>query len=242
MTQLTIPLPKAGAPDPYSKDDLLEILTQWHRAPSSEHPEPFPGPLAGKDKLSSWVHSVRQRAQERSIPRQQWANALLAWIPAAPEGKTGFKERLLKFMREVRAAGHWEKGRFWKWEEFKPMFFQLCEKETTRHRLKIGAVAVGSAAALPLIGIPLLGAIGFTSTGIAGGSVAAGLQSAVYGGATGGVFSVFQSIGARAAFPVAYNFVAGAIGAGAAAAAGQGGTSDGDRDLAHFLGDIGDDP
>ncbi|KAF5349702.1 hypothetical protein D9756_008837 [Leucocoprinus leucothites] len=211
---------RVGAPNPYSRDHLLQILTQWHRAPSSEHPELFPGPLAGKDKLTSWVQDVGQRAQGRNIPRQQWANALLAWIPVAPEGETGFKERLLKLIRKMKREGYFQAGRFWNWEQLKHVFFQLC-----------GLAAVGSAIALPLIGIPLLGAIGFTSAGVAGGSIAAGVQSAVYGGATGGVFSVLQSIGARAAFPVAYNFVAGAIGAGAAAAAGQGDTSDGDRDL-----------
>jgi N-acetylmuramic acid 6-phosphate (MurNAc-6-P) etherase len=65
------------------------------------------------------------------------------------------------------------------------------------------------------------------------------MQSVVYGGATGGIFSVLQSIGARAAFPVAYNVVAGAIGAGAAAiATADGGNEDTKID---FLGDIGDD-
>jgi hypothetical protein len=33
----------------------------------------------------------------------------------------------------------------------------------------MGATAIGSAVALPVIGIPLLGVLGFTSAGIAGG-------------------------------------------------------------------------
>ncbi|KAF5350624.1 hypothetical protein D9756_008616 [Leucocoprinus leucothites] len=93
---------------------------------------------------------------------------------------------------------------------------------------------------LPVVGIPLLGAVGFTSIGIAGGSIAAGLQSAVYGGATGGAFSVVQSFGAQGAFPMAYEIVAGAIGAAVAAATGKDGTSNRGCDLADFLGDIGD--
>ena len=49
------------------------------------------------------------------------------------------------------------------------------------------------------------------------GSLAAGLQSAIYGGATGGVFSVLQSIGATAVLapPVAIGLGAGALVAGA---------------------------
>ncbi|KAJ3556068.1 hypothetical protein NP233_g12063 [Leucocoprinus birnbaumii] len=114
MTQLPIltPSPSTTVPEPYSKSDLLEILIHWHQASSSEIPEAFPGPHAGKAKLAAWVHDVRKGAEERRIPRQQWANALLAWLPAAPEGKSGFKERLLTCMRGKREAGHWEKGRF----------------------------------------------------------------------------------------------------------------------------------
>ncbi|KXN82691.1 Quinidine resistance protein 1 [Leucoagaricus sp. SymC.cos] len=207
---------KPGPPEPFSREHLRQVLNSWHWAESLEHPVPFPGPLAGEDNLITWIDAVKMHAEAREIPRQQWANAILSWIPAAEGGKDGFRERLLRTMRAKRAEGEWERGRFWNWENFKDLFLKLCSSEVTKnHR----AAAVGSAAALPLIGIPLLGAIGFTSTGVAGGSIAAGIQSAVYGGATGGVFSVLQSIGARAAFPAVWNLAAGAIGAGATAAA-----------------------
>ena len=42
----------------------------------------------------------------------------------------------------------------------------------------------------------VLSAAGFTAGGVAAGSVAAAAQSAIYGGFTGGVFSVLQSAGA----------------------------------------------
>jgi len=41
----------------------------------------------------------------------------------------------------------------------------------------------------------VLGMVGFTKTGVVAGSIAASVQSAVYGGATMGVFSTFQSAG-----------------------------------------------
>lgn len=42
--------------------------------------------------------------------------------------------------------------------------------------------------------IAALSLLGFTSTGIAAGSFAAWIQSVVYGGATGGIFSILQSM------------------------------------------------
>ncbi|TEB29247.1 hypothetical protein FA13DRAFT_1711236 [Coprinellus micaceus] len=62
-------------------------------------------------------------------------------------------------------------------------------------RVAQGALFVLS---VPLIGIATLNIIGFTAGGVLAGSAAAGLQSAIYGGATGGLFSVLQSIGATA--------------------------------------------
>ena len=47
-------------------------------------------------------------------------------------------------------------------------------------------------AAAPVV----LGVAGFTTGGVAAGSVAAAAQSAIYGGFTGGVFSLLQSAGA----------------------------------------------
>lgn len=48
-----------------------------------------------------------------------------------------------------------------------------------------------------LHGVPiLLSAIGFTLDGIAANSLAAAIQSIIYGGSTCGIFSIFQSVGA----------------------------------------------
>jgi Interferon-induced 6-16 family len=56
-----------------------------------------------------------------------------------------------------------------------------------------GLVAVS----LAFFAIPILG---WTSAGVAAGSVAAAVQSTVYGGATCGLFSVLQSLGATGAW------------------------------------------
>lgn len=110
----------------HSYSDLLEILRQWHRASSPERPASFPGPLARKEILTAWLDDVSARAGMRNISRRQWANATLAWIPATPEGKSGFKEQLLKLLREENVAQQSGNVRFWEWEFFKHRFFHLC--------------------------------------------------------------------------------------------------------------------
>ena len=72
------------------------------------------------------------------------------------------------------------------------------------------------------------------------GSIAAGLQSGIYGGMTGGAFSILQSIAARAALPAAWNAMAAVLGGATAAYRGQGSSID--HDIESFLGDIGDFP
>ena len=75
-----------------------------------------------------------------------------------------------------------------------------------------GVGAVAGVAAAPLV----LSAAGFTAGGVAAGSIAAWVQSTVYGGATCGVFSLLQSAGA-AGLGLAGNAVAGSVGAAVAA-------------------------
>lgn len=81
-------------------------------------------------------------------------------------------------------------------------------KTIGRLLLAVGGVATAGALAIP--------ALGFGSAGVAAGSAAAMIQSAVYGGATTGAFSVLQSIGATMAWAP---FAAGGVAIGASGAA-----------------------
>jgi len=90
---------------------------------------------------------------------------------------------------------------------------------------KIAGISFGlglaSVVAAPLV----LTAAGFTSGGVAAGSAAAAAQSAFYGGATGGIFSILQSAGAVGIGifgNTAIGLAGASAGAGLAAAAGAG--------------------
>jgi len=51
---------------------------------------------------------------------------------------------------------------------------------------------------LPSLVVALVNLLGFTSAGVVGGSLATLIQSALYAGSTGGIFSALQSFGATA--------------------------------------------
>ncbi|KAF8602235.1 hypothetical protein BDV93DRAFT_607683 [Ceratobasidium sp. AG-I] len=89
-----------------------------------------------------------------------------------------------------------------------------------RAAAKAGATGVAVGAAV--FAVPPL--LGFTTAGVAAGSLAAAIQSAVYGAAvpTGSIFAIMQSLGATAT-------IVPAVVAGAAAAAGAGAVGGGGR-------------
>ncbi|EAU93474.1 hypothetical protein CC1G_12068 [Coprinopsis cinerea okayama7 len=84
----------------------------------------------------------------------------------------------------------------------------------------VGAASAILAANLlaPAVCVGALGAIGFSPAGVVGGSIAAGVQSSVYGPFTAGAFSVLQSMGATAAPPAVAPIIGGVAAAGASVA------------------------
>ena len=72
---------------------------------------------------------------------------------------------------------------------------------TARQAVGGTLIGLGAIATIGALAVPVLG---FGVAGVAAGSVAAGIQSAVYGGATTGLFSILQSAGATLAWvPIA---------------------------------------
>jgi len=72
----------------------------------------------------------------------------------------------------------------------------------------IGLLAVGGVAVLPTAGLVVANAAGFSAVGPVAGSLAAGIQSYVYGATTGGVFSIVQGF-AMTSVPAAAHVLAG---------------------------------
>ncbi|CAF0814893.1 unnamed protein product [Adineta ricciae] len=92
------------------------------------------------------------------------------------------------------------------------------ENPRLKKGLIIGGVAVVAAVAAPLAIIPALGAAGFTSAGVAAGSVAAYFQTATT--VSGSLFALCQSAGAVGAVATSTS-----IGVGVTAAAAAGGVT-----------------
>ncbi|KAK7043991.1 hypothetical protein VNI00_008159 [Paramarasmius palmivorus] len=74
-----------------------------------------------------------------------------------------------------------------------------------------GLVGLGAVNLLPSVGVVTLNGLGFTSSGILGGSIATGIQSSVYGPLTSGVFSILQSAGATAVIASPMTLVVGSV-------------------------------
>jgi len=136
------------------------------------------------------------------IPRSQWADAAILYLADY--------DALNMSMRQQRADRLGTGGDIWIWEDFQESLSQVLEERDLRTGIQsfredhpiattvaaAGLVTAGSLFLAPAIIVGGLNAVGFTASGVAGGSVAAGLQSTLYGGATTGVFSACQSIGA----------------------------------------------
>lgn len=102
-------------------------LTEWHRASPDTHPETFPGPLGDKIVLEKWLDDTKERAVACiNLHPSHWSNAALSWIPEALNEVDGFREKLLKHMREKRRRRELEADRFWRWSDFKSVFFETC--------------------------------------------------------------------------------------------------------------------
>jgi len=74
-------------------------------------------------------------------------------------------------------------------------------REVIKHNLKFlgnALISAGLLTLLPTLVVTTVNLIGFTSAGVLQGSLAAVIQAAIYGGQTGGLFSLLQGFGATA--------------------------------------------
>ncbi|RXW20924.1 hypothetical protein EST38_g4944 [Candolleomyces aberdarensis] len=214
---------------PLPSETLKTRLLQWATTSSS-----YPFFKGSSKDLTSWFAIVERAAEENEIFDIQYSEAAIVFI----QGDLAhvMEERQLRYLEK---SGNL----YWRWEEFKDDIRRvvleaekIMEEEAAtpldktkaafeRFRVEhpyifasagAGLMVGGSLVIIPALGILALNAIGFTSTGVAGGSFAALIQSIFYRGATAGLFSILQSAGATAVMPAA-----GAI-AGASSAIGAG--------------------
>lgn len=201
---------------PLTPETLKARLLAW-ASTSSRYPY-FKG--TSKD-LASWFSIVERACEENEILDIQYAEAAIVFIQGD----------LAHVMEERRARYLEESGdNYWRWEDFKDDIRRviveaekiMAEREATPLDKTKAAFArmrqehpyifasagsalmiSGSVVLIPALGILALNAIGFTSAGVAGGSLAAFVQSMFYRGATAGLFSMLQSAGATAVMPAA---------------------------------------
>ncbi|KAF8190070.1 hypothetical protein BJ912DRAFT_965649 [Pholiota molesta] len=166
-----------------------------------------PYPELRSHTVDEWVSKFEFDLQVRSIPRSQWSNAAIIFLTSSGEVNMAMRER-----RHHRVQlGVLE----WPWDEFKSQLYDaLQNKPAYLQRFQqdhptvtavaaitagTGLVIAGTTVLAPSLLVATLNTVGFTASGVGGGTLAAAIQSTFYGGATTGLFATCQSIGATAA-------------------------------------------
>ncbi|KAJ7473263.1 hypothetical protein FB451DRAFT_1248871 [Mycena latifolia] len=200
-----------------ARTDIAAYLTNWH-APT------FNG--QAHENVRTWISGIRDGLEERHVPPSLWAEVALHFLGEEPRRVlNGVKEMMTKLELQD-GRGEWQ----WNWERFTRALVHIhdrvkqdAENESSsigddfnRFRREhpyaaaaagLGMVAVGGITVGPAILVGTLNLLGFSASGVVAGSIAAGIQSAVYGGAvaSGSLFAMAQSatMGGMAVAPVA---------------------------------------
>lgn len=211
-----------------------ERLVQWATT-TSQFPW-FTG-TSGISELRGWFTTIESACEDNEVEEKDMAEAGIMFISG--DLKHVMEERRVMFLEKERDQA------FWRWDDFKDDLVRIvAEAERIKAEAEkdpvsaakdkmaqfrrdhphiaasasVGLAVGGSIVLIPALGILALNAIGFTAGGVAAGSLAAALQSIFYGGATTGLFSILQSVGATAVLPAAGTVLAsvGAVGTGLA--------------------------
>jgi len=154
--------------------------------------------------IVGWTHTIESLCDTYGIPDTQRAQCAAKFV------KDELCVKLEKVLGDARATfgpTHWDQFKIFMTEfdrDFREKWDKLPFYKKHPKSTKIAGVALGLTGGVllaPLAAAGLLTAVGFTSAGVAAGSIAASIQSIVYGGATGGLFSLLQSAGATMVLP-----------------------------------------
>ncbi|KZP21650.1 hypothetical protein FIBSPDRAFT_825338 [Athelia psychrophila] len=182
------------------EDPLTTILESWKNPPMFSD---LPG-----ENVRMWLSKIRLGCKMRGVPRQLWTDLAIIFISGE------LKDVVLGMQRFLQKTGRSQ----WEWECFEVDLTRICEEAERNRNISIegsdsesglkkfarehphlatsaGIALIGTGALVvaPALALGALNIVGFGAVGPMAGSLAAALQSAIYGGATTGIFSVFQS-------------------------------------------------
>ncbi|ESK81716.1 hypothetical protein Moror_5452 [Moniliophthora roreri MCA 2997] len=198
-----------------SGPELQKILNNWNDSSDVKLWPPNPE-ASERYSVEQWLKHIKTGCEERYIPQEQWIEVATfflrgelkeLFIPVVQNREMRHKimgwEDFETFMVDFHGPTEVDSDSDSDSEEVPPPApDQLTDSRREKGKItKLaggGLLAGGSAMVLPSAGVAALHAVGFTSSGVAAGSIAAGLQSFFYGGLTSGLFSICQSIGATA--------------------------------------------
>ncbi|KAF9067566.1 hypothetical protein BDP27DRAFT_1364771 [Rhodocollybia butyracea] len=156
------------------------------------------------EDITAFIDSIERNSQLLNIPRVQWVDVALYFMAESVQ------KVMQKYKENILESDKTNDDNLWKdctvhnaaQQSAPPFLVSDGDGEDPNSELFLRAAAEGVAVAGvtyavgPAVVLAALNAVGFTSSGVLAGSVAAGVQSIVYGGSTGGLFSVMQCIGA----------------------------------------------
>ncbi|KAJ7084574.1 hypothetical protein B0H15DRAFT_386252 [Mycena belliarum] len=193
-----------------AQTNILPYLVNWNAPTFNGQPQ---------EDVEMWISGIRLGLKQRHVPRSLWVEIAYHFLGEEPQAVlTSMKATMTKL--EVQEE--------WDWERFTRSLIVIHEqvkRDAAKpsigddfHRFRkdhpyataaagLGLVTVGGITVAPAILVGTLNIIGFSASGVVSGSLAAGIQSAVYGGAvaSGSLFAMAQSAaaGGVAVAPVA---------------------------------------
>ncbi|KAJ7159217.1 hypothetical protein C8R43DRAFT_994202 [Mycena crocata] len=192
-----------------SLPNITPQLTEWNTPIFNGHPD---------EDVLQWLSSIKEELQQRHVPSMIWVDVAFQFLGEEPrQVMDGVKRK----MADIEAGrGGWD----WDWKKFSRTLVYIHERvkrdaaenhsgnnsvaeDVRRFRTEhpyasaaagLGLIVVGGITVAPAILVGTLNVLGFGAGGVAAASIAAGVQSAVYGGAVGAgsLFAMAQSAAA----------------------------------------------
>ncbi|KAJ7915837.1 hypothetical protein B0H13DRAFT_2452687 [Mycena leptocephala] len=190
-----------------TQTDIANYLNDWNASTFNGNTD---------EDVALWISEIRNGLEERDVPRTQWVPVALHFLG---DGIRAVLDRVQQMMRELESTESWE----WDWDKFTRALIHIhdqVKKKASQSdygltrmggalcRLRqqpviaaaagLGLVTLGGVTVGPAILVGTLNLLGFSASGVVGGSIAAGIQSALYGGyvASGSAFALAQSAAA----------------------------------------------